>query len=123
MLLSQQKTRLERRVFPYGPEDQMAPAIRKMAATVRIAYNSGKGGQNQRLAHHVVAVADCSDAVGADLGLIIRRRQADQTRQQSRTENGRTLQQGHRLRQEALDDEVAHEAVKALRSRIAERIM
>ena len=36
-----------------------------------------EGGQNQRLTHHVVAVADGSDTVGADLRLEDRRSQVD----------------------------------------------
>ena len=75
-----------------------------------------EGGQNKRLTHHVVAVADSGDTVGADLRLEVRRSEADKTRQQTGAEDGGTLQQRHRIGQEALDDEVAHETVETLRT-------
>ena len=77
----------------------------------------GESRKNQRLTHHVVAVADGSDAVGAHLGLVVRREEADQTREHAGAEDGGTLEQRHRLGEEALDNEVADEAVEALRTR------
>lgn len=43
----------------------------------------GECGEDKRLTHHVVAVADCCDTVGTHLRLEIRRGEADQTRQQT----------------------------------------
>ena len=74
-----------------------------------------EGGQNQRLTHHVVTVSDGGDTVGADLRLIDRRSQIDDTDQNTGTQNGCALRH-RRVGQSALHEEEADEAVEALRT-------
>ena len=63
-----------------------------------------------------MTVADGGDTVGANPCLIVGREEADESRQQAGAEDGSTLKHGDRLRKEALDDEVADEAVETLRA-------
>ena len=65
-----------------------------MAATVRIAYSSGKSRENQRLTHHVVTVADGGDRpLAQTLCLIYRSREVHHADQQTGNEDKRRLHQ------------------------------
>lgn len=96
--------------------DQIAPAIRNTAATVRMAYNSGKAARISVLpiTSWPLPIAAIPLAHTFDW----KYDEARQTRPVSRpaAEDGSSLQQGHRIRKEPFDDEVAHETVKALRT-------
>ena len=76
----------------------------------------GESGQNQRLTHYVVTVANGSDTVGADLALIDGSSQVYDTNQNTGTQDSRTLQ--HRgVSQHTLHHKEADEAVQTLRTR------